>query len=240
MGDVWPNFSLGPADFVEPLLVSLGEVSFWEAGKVCNCRDVYKTTMDLTGVHERDYGIMESASRPYVTKWIERAFNRHLRARGLAESKGRGQWTLTAKGIKLARQLQETKGKAGFSLAEAVKRDFPQKVQTSEPSVPISLETVAQARVGAQQSKCFGYFSSDASECSECLLASRCEEASVRVKEKLARELKNQSRTLPSEVRSIAAWAPTCCVECSKMIPRGSESVWIPGVGLYHTVCLSD
>jgi len=124
---------LTAADFTDPLIRVLGEMTGFQAGVPVDMKDTFRPIMDLMGIDSIEaHGFQEpkTKKRPYVSRWITWAY-RQARVPsddggpGLTLLGGRGQWGLTPEGAQKARELSgatetQTMTPVAEALAEAI------------------------------------------------------------------------------------------------------------------------
>lgn len=90
--------------FRDPLIRVLGTMTGLKTGEVVTSSEVIEAVCKETGIDVNGWG-EDTLGRPQVKTWILQAFNRKVKADGLADNVGRGKWVLTDEGVKVASVL---------------------------------------------------------------------------------------------------------------------------------------
>jgi hypothetical protein len=162
--------------FREPLLLTLGELTYFKDGVPVSYDRVYDPIFSRMNIDRAQYGVTDN-DIPWVERWVQFAF-KDLCEQGLGARHGRGRWGLTPDGVRAASALSGTTssvvpvGAAPITPPPVVQ---PQVLPAPVPkpdtqflSDPYILGLVA-SKMG-----CMGALSEQAPTCKDCALQNLC------------------------------------------------------------------
>lgn len=197
--------SLTASDFQDPLLRVLYVLANGIAGVPTPAEDTYPVVMDLMDIEDVGaYGINDASGQPQVVKWIQWA-NTNCRKAGLTENLGRGKWSLTDEGIRVAGALAKAalavpEDGAGSDTDSSVSDDVfvaaRQEVYHTDPYV---------VSVAADTVRCFGSYSGHGnSACQACPLQTHCRTRMYAILSRMAANLADKPDTSDDEADDTA------------------------------------
>jgi hypothetical protein len=195
--------------FQPHLLVALGELTHFTAGKSVRFTETYAPVCKLMGISENEYGTCRTHNKPWTHRLIGLSF-RSLRDKGLGEYEKKGHWALTKRGVQKARE------EAGLSAVEETVEVEPEVEVVSTPPVHTAARTqVAESNEGSvvrlptvhpyhadpyirslaiDATGCFGAHSTRSETCKTCPLSEDCLNAVLAQKSKIAADMEALDR----------------------------------------------
>jgi hypothetical protein len=155
-----------PRHFQDDLLKTLATLSGRQANTQVPFKDTYEPVCTAMGIDFDSFGKRGSDGKPWVAIWMLGAF-RALKGMGLASQSTRGQWEITDDGLIAAE-----------ALLPAVTDD-----EDTHPSVSLGPGNDTSGyhsdphirSLAANQTPCFGHYTTRSTTCGGCPLAGACE-----------------------------------------------------------------
>ena len=255
---------LTATDFKEPLFKVLGVLTENKADLPVDLKTTYQPVCDAMDITIDQFGNDPSSGKPKVEKWIQWAFKEH-KSKGYTKTMGRGQWALTAAGVKIMTTATNTDPNTANDDAA---------VDTALVFSTLKTEDAYHGddyirTLAAQETKCFGFYAQQSSVCKECSLNAACmnammselvtisaalaqKDARQEAKLKAAKAAKSSRPTTPShsaprttpdgDTDFVLIHQASMCSECGKTIEKGTKAWWVSSTtggpaGLYHPEC---
>jgi hypothetical protein len=198
--------------FQPHLLVALGELTNFTAGKSVRFTETYAPVCKLMGISEDEYGTCETHDKPWTHRLIGLCF-RSLRDKGLGEYEKKGYWALTKMGEQKAREEAGVEAVVEETVEEAVVEEVvspapvhtaarTQVAESNEGSV-VRLPTVHPYHadpyirsLAIAATGCFGSHSTRSETCKTCPLSGDCHNAVLAQKSKIAADMEATDRRM--------------------------------------------
>lgn len=240
--------ALSAKDFRIPLFRVLGDLTRMTPGMEVRHEDVYSPVFTIMGIGRDDYGFETTSKTPYTERWTQWAF-REMRDKGEGEVRGRGNWSLTAKGVLEAKAVAEA-----LINATPLPVPDPEDVAASEPDLVTLAETPILSaghsisvpkfsddlyhpdpyirQLALDNHICFGFFTQQSPICSSCPARNLCVRALATKFSTLAAQL-NQEDEKGTVVPAAKVEAKAPVVKAGK-IPSSAKVTFslcqVPGV----------
>jgi len=186
---------MGPKQFRDPVVKALGDLSGMKPNVAVDHKSVYNAICNAMGVTIDHYGHQSGSGSPWIERWTQWAFKDLTETTPpLTVSMGKGKWALTVDGVAKARSL-------GGDMTTVT----PMAVSVSTGGAsPYETDPYLRS-LAVQETKCFNYFSDQASTCADCPIREGCRHARMSALSELARTLAFEDEALERAEKEKAA-----------------------------------
>lgn len=232
---------LSASDFRDELLLTLADLSFGDPANPVKFDTTYEPICTMKGSTLADflaeYGERDTDGKPWIKLWISGAFN-WLKSQGLADSAGRGKWTITVDGLNKARALGAPATTS--QILAPVDDDSKAASDVVLDGVSLSVGPTSQEAtyhpdpyiriVATQSTRCFGHYTPrQGGVCDDCPLAGPCRNLQATdltaLAAQLHREDEEEAKRLEEEAKrqkTIAEAAKKAALDKSGTTPSAS------------------
>ena len=219
---------ISAADFRDPLLKVLGQLSGFKAGAVVHHTNIYEPVFQMMGITQDQYGMEGSSNSPLTERWVQWCASK-LISEKLVRREGKGKWSLTRTGVAETEALIEASSKVGTTMnLDTATTTVDLNTALAAPLTPTSPEPVPDTAGQSIQlgpnndenlyhsdpyirslaivdSPCLGGFTDHSPVCTGCLVRGNCLKAMAAIFSRLAAKLTEED--LEEEAKRLAAEA---------------------------------
>lgn len=190
--------------FMNPLLVTLYDLTEGEANTPVKMTDTYDNIMSILGIDSQDAYGQTNEGKDQVVQWIQWAF-KNLKRTKLVENAGRGRWALTPKGVTKAKVVTPV-------VKDNAPMDTSKTPTTSTLGVALPITKgqdegsgyhpdpyVRSLACSPEVTPCFGHYSTQSDLCQSCPVQGPCINYQAAFLSHLAAVLKSEDNVLTTD-----------------------------------------